>query len=281
MPNQTANYGLIKPLDNETADIAAINHNMDTIDSQLNVIESQAEQNNSELITHLTETATDNVHGLGNRPIVSTAKKTYYINGTSGNDSNDGLSSGTAFKTWDRVLTLIPRLLYHQYEIIIIGNLAAQIYLPGLILTGGYLIIKGNTTTPSNQVVNSLLIRSCLGGYDFIGIHVKDIQFNTDIIIESSSGISIDHCEPRGTGEYGAICAKMSKVYVSNCNFGTDIVQTSICGYVNADIVSTENTGNATRYGLVGNYNSRIGKYGTQPTGTTANEYTSYGSVIA
>ena len=56
MPNQTANYGLIKPLDNETADIAAINHNMDTIDSQLNVIESQAEQNNSELITHLADT---------------------------------------------------------------------------------------------------------------------------------------------------------------------------------------------------------------------------------
>ncbi len=52
MPNQTTNYGLIKPLDNETADIGVINQNMDTIDSQLNVIEGQAGQNNNELSAH-------------------------------------------------------------------------------------------------------------------------------------------------------------------------------------------------------------------------------------
>ncbi len=43
MPNQTTNYGLIKPLDNETADIAVINQNMDTIDNKLKVIEDKAE----------------------------------------------------------------------------------------------------------------------------------------------------------------------------------------------------------------------------------------------
>lgn len=43
MPNQTANYGFIKPLDNETADIAVINQNMDRIDSQFKIIEGKAD----------------------------------------------------------------------------------------------------------------------------------------------------------------------------------------------------------------------------------------------
>ncbi|MGS0763703.1 hypothetical protein [Syntrophomonas curvata] len=43
MPNQTTNYGFIKPLDNETADIAVINQNMDAIDNRLKVVEDKAD----------------------------------------------------------------------------------------------------------------------------------------------------------------------------------------------------------------------------------------------
>ncbi len=42
MADQTTNYNLIKPLDNETADIAVINQNMDILDSKLKEVEGKA-----------------------------------------------------------------------------------------------------------------------------------------------------------------------------------------------------------------------------------------------
>ncbi|HBV95629.1 MAG: hypothetical protein JL50_10070 [Peptococcaceae bacterium BICA1-7] len=49
MPEYTTNYNLIKPLDNETADIADINQNMDIIDGQML-------QNANAVAAHLAET---------------------------------------------------------------------------------------------------------------------------------------------------------------------------------------------------------------------------------
>lgn len=44
MADKTTNYNLIKPLENETADIAVINQNMDTIDDKMKSIETAAIQ---------------------------------------------------------------------------------------------------------------------------------------------------------------------------------------------------------------------------------------------
>lgn len=42
MSTQTTNYGLIKPTDNESADIAIVNQNMDTLDTSLKQVETTA-----------------------------------------------------------------------------------------------------------------------------------------------------------------------------------------------------------------------------------------------
>ena len=105
------------------------------------------------IAAHLADTAQDNVHGLGNRPMVSTEVKTYYIDAVNGIDTNNGITAETAFKTWEKTKTMIPRFLLHKYTVKIIGNLSDDILIDSI--TGpAILYIEGNTTTPSNQVLS-------------------------------------------------------------------------------------------------------------------------------
>ena len=63
------------------------------------------------------------------------------------------------------------------------------------------------------------------------------------------------------------------------CNVGT-ATQVGIRAEQGSIIISNDNTGSGTAYGLAASNTSRIFKIGTQPTGTTANEYTGTGGVI-
>ena len=88
---------------------------------------------------------------------------TYYVNITNGLDTNDGLSSSTAFKTIMHAVNLIPQIVNHN----IIINAAAGTYpedlkLPGFMGKGSITIIGGtDTTTALNFIVQSAAIINC------------------------------------------------------------------------------------------------------------------------
>jgi hypothetical protein len=68
------NYGLIKPLDNETADIAVVNENMDMIDDHM-------KQNADAVAAHLAENMIHTAGGTANAVVVTTGGDFYYIHG--------------------------------------------------------------------------------------------------------------------------------------------------------------------------------------------------------
>src|SRR5690606_8695130 len=136
---------------------------------------------------------------FGNRPYVSTEDKTYYIDAVNGNDENDGESPATAFKTWAKVESMIPRILHHGLEIRIIGNLPETVVLRNVITAGmasgtDNLIITGDTEIPSNHQVNGVKLVSLIGtdGGAFLGVSVRNVRSTGLIEIYGCIGVTVN-----------------------------------------------------------------------------------------
>lgn len=216
---------------------------------------------------------------FGNRPYVSTEDKTYYIDAVNGNDENDGESPATAFKTWAKVESMIPRILHHGLTIRIIGHLPEVISVKGLIIAGESSVtntfrIVGDTEIASNHEINGakFVAVTGAGGDGYIGCMLERVRSNGIIQINGCTGVTIHRCEPRNFGGPG-IRIGNSIARVTDCNFGTDVVQIAISAAAVSRVFSRNNIGQATLYGLYAGEGSTIFKFGTQPTGSTANEH--------
>lgn len=80
-----------------------------------------------------------------------TADRNYYVNGTTGNDSNDGLSSGAAFATIQKAVNVARGVFGGTYSITI--NVADGTYAENVVLYRHYchsVKLLGNATTPAN-----------------------------------------------------------------------------------------------------------------------------------
>ena len=236
-----------------------------------------------DLASHLAENAQDNVHGLGNRPMVSTEVKTYYIDAVNGDDNNDGLTVGTSFKTWAKTVTKIPRYLDHNLTIRIIGDLPEEISLTGCVTGEAQLYILGNTEVASNQVVNGITLHSVVGGIDSRVI-IQYLQFAEVIRVGGNSNVVIMHCNPHNTGGNGIEVFGATTVKIMNCDFGNEIVKNAIAnggdGNMGGRVYSYNNVGVATDYGLICRFLGSIFKKGTQPTGKISDEITDEGGVF-
>jgi hypothetical protein len=94
----------------------------------------------------------------GGRRTLLTEATTWYVDGTSGSDSNDGLSSGAgAFATIQHAVDVVSGLYdFGPYQATI--SVADDTYTDPTVL-GNYVgqlppLIQGNTTTPANCVIN-------------------------------------------------------------------------------------------------------------------------------
>src|SRR5690606_21381272 len=168
---------------------------------------------------------------FGERPYVSTEPKTYYIDAVNGNDENDGESPVTAFKTWAKVESMIPRILHHGLTIRIIGHLPETISVKGVIIAGesagtDLLRIVGDTGIASNHEINGAKFVAVTGtdGGAYIGCALDHVRSTGIIQVHGCTGITIGGCEPRNAGGIGILIGN-SYARVTNCDFGTDIVQ--------------------------------------------------------
>lgn len=215
---------------------------------------------------------------FGNRPYVSTENKTYYIDAVNGNDENDGESPATAFKTWAKVESMIPRILHHGLTIRIIGHLPEVISVKGVIIAGerpgtDRLTIVGDTQIASNHEINGAKFVAVTGtdGGAYVGCMLERVRSTGTIQVHGCTGVTISNCEPRNFGGTG-IWVGNSLVRINSCDFGTGVVQDAIFAAPVSRVFSRNNSGQATRYGLFAGEGSTIFKSGTQPTGSTANE---------
>jgi len=220
-----------------------------------------------------------NVHGIQDVPLFSTEAKTYYIDAVSGDDGNGGESSGDAFKTWAKAETMIPVFIMHDYEVITLGNLSEDIFLEGrTTISGGNLSIKGDKETTPYYTVNKIDVLSCFGD-----IRIQYFRTTTDrtfvgySMLPRLDGVRFIHHDASATSR--AFDLEACIMGLRDCNVGTDKAQDGIFA-TNCRLVSHDNSGNATRYGIYANNSAVVAKRNGQPTGTTANEYTAFGGVI-
>jgi len=231
----------------------------------------------AQIATHAT--LSTNVHGIQYVPLFSTEAKTYYIDAVSGDDGNGGESSGDAFKTWAKAETMLPVFIMHDYEVITLGNLSEDIFLEGrTTISGGSLSIKGDKETTPYYTVNKIDVLSCFGD-----IRIQYFRTTTDrtfvgySMLPRLDGVRFIHHDASATSR--AFDLEACIMGLRDCNVGTDKAQDGIFA-TNCRLVSHDNSGNATRYGIYANNSAVIAKRNGQPTGTTANEYTAFGGVI-
>ena len=231
----------------------------------------------AQIATHAT--LSTNVHGIQDVPLFSTEAKTYYIDAVSGDDGNGGESSGDAFKTWAKAETMIPVFIMHDYEVITLGNLSEDIFLEGrTTISGGSLSIKGDKETTPYYAVNKIDVLSCFGD-----IRIQYFRTTTDrtfvgySMLPRLDGVRFIYHDASATSR--AFDLEACIMGLRDCNVGTDKAQDGIFA-TNCRLVSHDNSGNATRYGIYANNSAVIAKRNGQPTGTTANEYTAFGGVI-
>lgn len=90
------------------------------------------------------------------REVLTTARS-YYVNGSTGSDSNTGLSSGAAFATIQKALDTVAMLDININNVTISvadGTYTGANIVSGPWLGSGTVSIVGNVTTPGNVVIN-------------------------------------------------------------------------------------------------------------------------------
>jgi len=217
---------------------------------------------------------TTGVHGI-DIPLFSTANKSYYIDEVNGDDANGGEASDDAFETWAKMKGIIPIFLMHTWTIYIIGDLSTIVDLEARLI-GGELLVRGFTTTAAGHTVPSIKVYNVNGKFHFN--YLKITTSTVDIRYSLLFAYTLRYCDIMPSGIPGTFFSDCIAGLVQ-CAFGTDIVTTCIQSQ-NSRIYSYLNSGNGTQYGLHASMAGTIGKNSTQPTGTTANEFTQTGGVI-
>lgn len=165
-------------------DNLANTHNL-TTDIDHTAISNIGTNSHAQIDTHIADT--DNPHSLDIREVLS-ADRTYYVR-TDGSDSNDGLtdSSGGAFLTIQHALDEIAKLDCSVYNVAVeVGNgtYVEDIILPNL-LGSGILTITGDTTTPSNVVIDGGFAKSVAGTV----VRIEGFKFE---LTSGTAGVAID-----------------------------------------------------------------------------------------
>lgn len=85
-----------------------------------------------------------------------TAAQTYYVNAATGDDSNNGTTTGTAFKTIQRAVnqSSVYNLNGYNIYIYVADGTYGKVYLPNVNGTG-YITIVGNQAIPGNCIIHA------------------------------------------------------------------------------------------------------------------------------
>ena len=203
---------------------------------------------------------------------------TYYVS-TTGNDSNNGSTVGTAFLTIAKAISRIPQVVNHTVTInVAVGSYAEQIFLSGYTGKGNILITGGSDlATAVNYIIQSVNIENCgikvyVAG--FIATTTAKISFHS----KSCINVYYRYCTSTATASNNGFQFVNALGYIINCL----ISNKSIALYVGSmsTIVSRDWTsGSGNGVGIHSELASTVGKTGIQPQGTTP-ESTASGGVI-
>lgn len=210
-------------------------------------------------------------------PLKTTANVTYYVNPTTGNDYNNGMSSTSPLKTIQAAINRLPQVINHMVTI----NIAPGTYNENIIVNGligqGTLYLKGDDKLTDTYIINSINVSRC--GIDVYTEGVKALSQSTHAFhAYFCKYIFFKNCkciEP--APEYDGFHMEASNSLIVNSEVSNKRI--GISSKIMSAIESSNNSGENNTYGLLAQNTSTIGKDGTQPGGITA-EATYEGGVI-
>lgn len=149
---------------------------------------------------------------------VLTAARTYYVDGTSGSDSNDGLSSGAgAFATCQKAIDVVAGLDTSIYSVTV--NVAAGTYAEAFTfkdpLGAGACSLTGDISTPSNVVLapGATAALAQDGGsrrWTFSGFKLAPTSTGHGLFLSGGGKLTINKLE------FGAFAAGYAQIYNIN-----------------------------------------------------------------
>lgn len=190
--------------------------------------------------------------------------KTFYVDYTNGADTNDGLTTSTAFKTVGKAWGEIPLLFTKTYTIKIIGNYGTSVDLDKKIgvTSNSSIIITSNNTSSLSKFTSKFTINGFNTSNSTDGLVISYLKFSdTGLYLRNIDYVSVKNMtfdESYGVS-YG-IYFRNSKGYVENCSFSgaTNNNYGLVYGYMFSDIRSKNNTYSTNKYGAYVSLNSNI-----------------------
>jgi len=245
-------------------------------DTTNNGIADNAEKLGNELPAYYAKASDFTAHTLDNAAHATKAAITYYINTLTGLDSNDGLTSGTAFKTIQKTINMLPKIINHLVTI----NVAAGTYPEDVLITGfngaSYIIVTGASVAADTHIVTSIIAinNTC---YMKINGFKLTVGGSSSIMFVRCLSMEITNCKIVTPGSFPGITYNDSTGLIGACEISNRSI--GIYSTFFAGIVSSGNTGTANTYGLLADNGGTIIKKTSQPGGTSA-EYTEFGGAI-
>jgi hypothetical protein len=210
-------------------------------------------------------------------PTETWANITLYVR-PDGSDDNDGSANdaANALKTIQEAISRLPKRIDHTVTI----NVAAGVYDEAVSVNGftgaGSFNFIGGISVSDDYVINSIAVSSCT-----CRVYVKGLKGTATTVVPFtgiSSYVLFDFCKVDiVTAAYAGVSISYGTGRISNCSISNRLYGIS-AGITT--VYSHNNTGAGNTYGLYAHDGAQIGKYSTQPAGTTAAEYATAGGVI-
>lgn len=257
---------------------SAGNSNTEIVDARQSTVKNKTfptldgrlEENEQDVKSHLSDLT---AHATKNEIVL-------YVR-TDGNDSNDGSAntSAKALRTIQAAINKLPQLINHNVSIKVeAGTYTEDVVINGFVGKGQFYLTGGNSlATSTNYKINSLLIKNC----DII-INITGFEATTTSGISFTSTTNkftyINNCRAVSVApsQVGAFASSGSTAYFLNSEISNK--NTAISAY-GSTVLSLNNIGNGNTVALYSTEGATIGKYGGQPSGTTA-EVANNGGVI-
>ncbi|KOP78666.1 hypothetical protein AMS59_12690 [Lysinibacillus sp. FJAT-14745] len=253
MSTNTPNFNLEKPSVEEFYDVGVPNSNMDKIDNVLKKL-------------------SDDVHGLS-----TIADVTYYVN-ANGKDTNNGLTTTTAFKSIVKAISKIPQIVNHNVTINIAeGNYNETLNLYGILGGSGTVNVLGSTTLTDTHIVSNIIVNRVQ-----VPVVLRGLKFSSanshGLLVSYSTFVSAQYLKDVTPSTFDGIhfLAASGRVYSCELSNKATALHTETC----ANVYSETNTGTGNSFGLVAYNSSKIGKAGTQPVGITNESKSSGGDIL-
>lgn len=266
----------------DVADAAKVNAQINTLYTLVNgnLDGSNVKAGTVDALTVLTHTIGGSVGQIPlNENIATQADATYYVNVTTGNDSNAGTSAGAPFKTIQAAINKLSQTVNHNIVInVAAGDYSAYPPINILGFTGkGSITINGGAAVGDSYLTPQVVITSCYVTISITGI--RAVNAGENFTVKNSSDVTFNYCKADNV----STTADGFAIYSSRVTIANSLINNKRSGIgatARSIVYSQNNTGGTNTYGLLCAEASKIGKNGTQPAGTTAENVFNGGQIL-